>query len=190
MLRAALALLTGLLATAPMRAQAGPSKPAPPATRKPAPPAPAPTPRLLLDLASGKQRLADLIDPALGLWFIDHFEGPGEDGNTMEDLHVCPRELDKLVQARWASVVDEIRSSKETAHLTCAATPQPTCRAGGAGEWDPVFHFSFGTRGSGAHRTLVLRAIAIDDEVLVDPDHLAVEHARQAKLLAQPTRCP
>jgi hypothetical protein len=141
----------------------------------------------VLDLASGNQPLADLIDPAVGLLFVDHFEGPGEDGNTIEDLHVCPRDLATFVEARWPSVVAEIRSAQD--HVACKARP-PTCQAGGAGEWDPVFHVTFGTRGTGRGQRLVLRAIAIDDEVLADPDRLAIEHARQANLLAHLASCP
>jgi hypothetical protein len=62
------------------------------------------------------------------------------------------------------------------------APPKAAPPVGGAGEWDPVVHFMFGTRGRG--RPLVLRAIAIDGEVLVGTDDLAIEHASQANLLA------
>jgi len=81
-----------------------------------------------------------------------------------------------------AKPVAAIQAAKQTDHLACTAGPPPTCRAGGAGEWDPVVHFMFGTGGRG--RPLVLRAIAIDDEVLVGTDDLAIEHANQANLLA------
>lgn len=154
----------------------------------------APTTKQLLDLvrelASGKQPLAELLDPSVGLLFMDRFEGPGEDGNTIEDLHVCPRNLEAFRKARWASVADAIRWAQKTDHLVCTARPRPTCQAGGAGEWDPVFHFTFGPRSSGHGSKLVLRAIAIDDEVLADPDRLGTLHAEQANLLAHIASCP
>lgn len=185
---AAVLLVAGFLSTTQVRAQPGAPPLPKPAARRPAPRLPA-TRQLLRELASGTQPLADLIDPAVGLLFVDHFEGPGEDGNTIEDLHVCPRDLASFVEARWPAVVAAIRSAQDTDHVTCKARP-PTCRAGGAGEWDPVFHFVFGSRGTGRGQRLVLRAIAIDDEVLVDPDRLAIEHARQASLLTHLAGCP
>lgn len=188
MSRVAVLLVAGFLSTTQVRAQPAPPLPKPPA-RRPTPPPTKPTRQLVLDLASGKQPLADLIDPAVGLLFVDHFEGPGEDGNTIEDLHVCPRDLGTFVAARWPSVVAAIRSAQDSDHLACKARP-PTCQAGGASEWDPVFHVTFGTRGTGRGQRLVLRAIAIDDEVLANPERLAIEHARQADLLTHLAGCP
>lgn len=197
---AALSLVVGPLFTPAARAQTKPQTQSTPSPRPPPAPQaqaptkpqakPAPTKQLLLDLASEKQPLADLIDPAVGLLFMDHFQGPGEDGNTIEDLHVCPRDLAAFAKGRWSSVASTIRQAKEADHLTCAATPLPICQAGGAGEWDPVTHFMFGTRGTGSGTRLVLRAIAIDDEVLVSSERVASEHAGQAKLLAHVANCP
>jgi hypothetical protein len=186
MYRVAVVFLVGCLSTVAVPEQTNP--PSKPQVQS----AVAPTKQRLLDLllalANGRQPLAELLDPSVGLLFMDHFEGPGEDGNTIEDLHVCPRDLAAFARARWVEVTGAIRRAQEADRLACTTAPQPTCQAGGAAEWDPVLHFTFGTRDRGPR--LVLRAIAIDDEVLADPDRLAIEHANQANLLAHLANCP
>lgn len=56
-------------------------------------------------------------------------------------------------------------------------------------EWDPAIHFVFRLD---PDRGLLLRAITVDDEVLVDPGAIDKEHRTQARLidtLAKPG-CP
>ncbi|HEX4420853.1 MAG TPA: hypothetical protein VH165_23215 [Kofleriaceae bacterium] len=155
------------------------AEPAPPARQAPAahPASTAPSPRLLHELATGKRRLADVMDPSTGLLFMDHCDRPGEDASTKEDRHVCPGELAKFTRERWTEIAEAIEHA-DAEHLTCT---QNACRVGGAGEWDPVYHFTFGPRG--------VRGIAIDDEVLVGAGEIAAEHARQARQLAQLAAC-
>jgi hypothetical protein len=182
MSRAALTVLVLTTLTAPAGAA--------PAGAAPAPTDTIPTPQLLVELATGKRAVGELVDAQRGLLFMDHFQGPGEGGSTIENTRACTGELAKLVKRRWPQIADAIKTAKANGSLTCKPAAL-TCRAGGQGEWDAVLHFTFAAHTPAtAGRPLDLVAIAIDDEVLVGDDAVAAEHARQARQLAELTPCP
>jgi hypothetical protein len=142
------------------------------------------TQRLMLDLADAPGKLVDLVDPKVGLVFIDHMPEPEPTGKPRE-LHVC--DVAKLGVFK-TEIAPAIKAARKNGSLTCSNSGGSTCRAGGQGEWDPVLHFQFVKDDGGQ---LFLHAIAIDDEVLVGDDTIRAEHAAQAKLIAKlATACP
>ena len=162
---------------APARAD----QPAPPPVK---PVATRPTPQLLLELAGKPDQVPASLDPATGLVFIDHFPGPGEGTpRPRGDQHLCGAALTKFLDKTWKTeIADAIKNGKANDRLSCDGD---ACRAGGAGEWDPVYHFHF------APGKLTLVAVTIDDEVLVGEPTIEKEHAKQAKLIAKhKVACP
>ena len=141
---------------------------------------PAPTVKLVTGMST---HFADFVDPAVGLVFIDHFTPPGEGSATpARELHVCdPAKLASVIKTEIAPAITAAVTNNA---LRCDGL---SCRAGGAGEWDPVLHFRFAASGS----KLYLRAITIDDEVLVGESTVQAEHDAQDKLIVKlSTKCP
>lgn len=125
------------------------------------------------------QRVREMVDPAVGLVFLDRFFEPGEPPGTTSERHLCDAELDRFLRTEWAREVGRaITAAQENGLVACS---KDTCRAGGRGEYDPVFHFHF-ARTAGR---LVLRAVSYDDEVLVSADDIRAEHAMQAALVVK-----
>ena len=139
-----------------------------------------PTVAQLSALADKPDKVVDLVDAKVGIVFIDHFAPPGEDATPWQprELHLCDgKQLAKLFASDVAPALTAARSASA---IACNGSQ---CRAGGTGEWDPVYHFAFkGDR---------LAAITIDDEVLVADDAVNAELDAQAKLIAKLSgKCP
>lgn len=151
---------------------------APPPANVGAAPAAAPTVALIVELARPVRAL-ELVDPDRGLVFVDAFLEPGEPSGTTSERHLCGAELDRFMHDEWTEVVAAaITGAQDNGSVVCADL---ACRAGGRGEWDPVFHFDF-VRGP---RGLALRSISYDDEVLRGQADVAAEHAKTARLVAR-----
>jgi len=144
------------------------------------------TTRLVRDLAANRARVAARIDPAAGLVFLDHYLEPGEPPGTTSEDHLCGDAVRTFLRTRWTKEVAPAITAA-VANKTLACPTATECRAGGQGEWDPVWHFKFVERGG----RLVLRAVTEDDEVLVGDADVAAEHAAQDQRIAKLAgRCP
>jgi hypothetical protein len=134
---------------------------------------------LLLELAAKRARVIELVDPAMGLVFLDHFLEPGEPPGTTSEQHLCGGAIQKLLKTVWIQEIGPaITAARDNKSLVCTSTTE--CSAGGRGEWDTVWHFKFIKDKAGK---LFLRAVTEDDEVLVDPAEVAKEHAGQTKVI-------
>ncbi|HEY8141254.1 MAG TPA: hypothetical protein VIG06_01235 [Kofleriaceae bacterium] len=148
---------------------------------------------MMLHIADRSLPLSRFIDERAGVVLLDRFEGPaGEDAPPQVEKLFCGRALTRLVRdwQRRASDPIGIPSTRDNDALECRNRPgPPTCTFGRSMEWDPAIHFVFRLD---PDRGLLLRAITVDDEVLVDPREIDKEHRAQARLiesLAKPG-CP
>ena len=134
---------------------------------------------LLLELAGKRARVIELVDPAMGLVFLDHYLEPGEPPGTTSEQHLCGAAIQKFLKDVWTQEIGPaITGARDSKTLACTSATE--CSAGGAGEWDTVWHFKFIKDKAGR---LFLRAITEDDEVLVEPAAIAKEHAGQTKVI-------
>ena len=108
---------------------------------------------------------------------------------------LCGEALDRFVagwQRRLADRAEGLRQNDELGFLACRNRPgPPTCTFGRSMEWDPAVHFVFGLDAEPG-RGLRLRAVTLDDEVLVGAADVATEHRAQARVIARLLRrgCP
>jgi len=150
----------------------------------------------MLAIADGKDQLAHYVDDRTGVVFIDDSPDPsdGASGTRPERPALeCGARLTALIakwEQRMASKTDGVRAAYDENRLTCVNRPPPaTCTFGRSGEWDPAVHFVFRVD---AARGVMLRAITLDDEVLVDSKVVDARHRSHARLterLAAPG-CP
>jgi len=140
---------------------------------------------MMLHIADRSLPLARLVDQRAGVVLIDHFAGAGDTPNPVVEKQLCGRALSRFVRdwQRRASDRFGFRDAYDQGFLECRNRPgPPTCTVGRSMEWDPATHFIFRLD---PDRGLLLAAITIDDEVLVDPRTTDREHRTQARLIAR-----
>ena len=140
------------------------------------------TQRMMLDVASGAWSLDHFVDRDAGVVVVDHTESPADEPAPQVEKRFCGRALTQTIRA-WQRRSAEIRRSHDEGFLSCRNRPgPPTCTFGRSMEWDQAIHFIFRTD---PDRGLLLTAITIDDEVLVDPRAVDREHRAQTRLIAR-----
>ena len=133
----------------------------------------APNHSLMLSIADGKISMSQLVPPSRGVVYIDHGGNPSGMPRRDSDGVRCGAQLAALfdrVQKKLAHPVIGLRVTYQEARLVCGTSPYPTCIWRGGSEWDPTIHFVFR---DDAVNGLVLRAIVLEDELLVDPAMVA-----------------
>ncbi|MBK9031089.1 MAG: hypothetical protein IPL61_07100 [Myxococcales bacterium] len=137
---------------------------------------------LMRELAAGTRPFASLVDRAAGVVFIDHFDGAGDPQPVIE-RRLCGRALDRQLRKVKGWMFAALHGDPEVGAPRCHNRPGPPgCTFGGSMAWDPAVHLHFRLD---PDRGVVLRAITVDDEVLVDPAAVAAEHRAQARLIAR-----
>jgi hypothetical protein len=121
---------------------------------------------LMLSLADGKIPMSQLVDPSAGVVFIDHSGNPSGMPRRDHDGVRCGAELAALFDRFQKQLAHGLRATYQEARLTCSTSPYLVCTWRGSMEWDPTTYFVFR---DDAARGLMLRAIVIEDELLVDP---------------------
>lgn len=135
------------------------------------------------DLAEGRRPMSDVIDPAAGVVVLDHFSGaagePGRPSETLACGAALTRQLRRVKGWLYAAVhTDDV----DEGGLACRNRPSPQCSIGGTMEYDPVLRLHFRVDGD---RGVVLHAITIDDEALVDAREIAADHRRHGRRIAR-----
>jgi hypothetical protein len=154
----------------------GPAAAAPPAAPMVA------TKALVRTIARDRRVLPALVDRGAGVVFIDHFVGPG-DPHPARAHRLCGRAIDRQLRIVRGWLFAQVRGDPPAGELQCSNRPgPPQCTFGRVMEWDPAVHLRFRVD---PDRGLVLVAIAVDDEVLVDEVAVAAEHRAQAALIAR-----
>lgn len=131
------------------------------------------------DLAEGRRAMRDVIDPAAGVVVLDHFTGaaggPGGPSERLACGAALTRQLRRVKGWLYAAVhTDDV----DEGGLSCRNRPSPVCTIGGTMEYDPVLRLHFRVDDD---RGVVLHAITIDDEVLVDAREIAADHRAHAR---------
>lgn len=152
-------------------------------TPRPARAAPtAATKALVRSIARDRRVLAALIDRDAGVVFIDHFEGAADPRPRRAEL-LCGAALTRQLRIVRGWLFAQLRGEPPLGELRCSNRPgPPQCTFGRAMEWDPAVHLRFRVD---PDRGLVLAAITVDDEVLVDEAAVAAEHRAQAAEIAR-----
>lgn len=140
---------------------------------------------LVKQLANGALKLAGLIEPTRGLLWVDHFVGPSEERRAPVAKRLCGVELGGQRAAIEQRLIDDAKRTLEAreGEITCEAEfGGTTCTVGATMEWDAAVHLVFDKRAAtkGAPERYVLRAVFIDDEVLVDEDGVKAARAKLA----------
>lgn len=153
------------------------------ATARAAPPPPtAATKALMRSIARDRRVLAALVDRDAGVVFIDHFEGAADARPRRAEL-LCGAALTRQLRIVRGWLFAQLRGDPPLGELACTNRPgPPRCTFGRAMEWDPAVHVWFRNEPT---RGLVLTAITVDDEVLVDPAAIDAEHRAQAAEIAR-----
>lgn len=129
---------------------------------------------LMLALADGKLPFATLVDAHRGVMFVDNSGDPSGGQSPRDPSGVrCGAALTTLLdlwQKRLANKTTGLRKTYEEGRLECVQTPTPACIWRGSSEWDPTVYFLFRADSNGELR---LRAIDLEDELLVDPARVA-----------------
>jgi len=155
-----------------------------PRSRAPEDPHPrAVTQRFALKLAAGSWALADYVDPAVGVVYLDVAQGLSDRPRRgAAELACGPAIAKRLKQARRV-LHDKLLGDHATGGLTCSNRPgPPTCSAGGATEGDSLIRLVFR---DGPDRGVRLTAIIVDDDyVHADQPEIDRNRAAQAHRIA------
>jgi len=152
------------------------------ATTAYAEPPKAATKALVNELAAGKRKLADLVDPKAGVVLLERFDGPGEPPPKKTSKLLCGKQLTNTIATWQARLAKEVPDYAKEGHVDCENKPAPMCTYGRVGEWDPAIHLRFRLDDD---KGLLLTAISIDDEVLVDEAVVEREHRTQTRLITK-----
>ena len=158
------------------------------ARAQPAPPTVA-TKALLRSLGRDRRALAAMVDRAAGVAYVDHFEGPSGEGPAPREALLCGRALDRQLKVVRGWLFAQLHDDAAADLISCTNRGgPPRCTFGATMEWDPAVHLQFRVD---PVRGLVLAAILVDDEVLVDGAAVEREHRAQAAAVARLTarRC-
>lgn len=143
-------------------------------------PAPKPSKDWLIGLAAGHTPLDTAIDPSRGLMLVDMYQGAEGAPNPRGKVHICAAQMTAFRDTWQSEIAKKLQGQPDT--ITCDAS---TCRVGGEGEWDPVYHFYTADH----EGTLVIVGIGILDEVAVPPQHLDPELEEVAKTVSGAPHC-
>lgn len=148
------------------------------------------TQRLVLALAAGTWALADYVDPAIGLVYLDREESMEEGPRRSRRLQalLCGAPLTRQLPRIRALLHDKLLADTATGGLACHNRPgPPRCSMGGTTEYDTRVDLVFAVDGA---RGVRLRAVVLRPDGVHAPDeHLAKEQAaidRQVAKLAAP----
>ncbi len=140
------------------------------------------TKALVRSIARDRRVLAALVDRDAGVVFIDHVEGAGAPRPRRAEL-LCGAALTRQLRIVRGWLFAQLRGEPPLGQLRCSNRPgPPQCTFGRAMAWDPAVHLRFRVD---PDRGLVLVAISVDDESLVDDATLAAEHRAQAAEIAR-----
>ena len=142
------------------------------------------------ELARDRAALDAVVDRAAGVVFIDHFTGAAGGPSGPPPRLLCGRALERRLRIVQRWMADGARAETGDGGPFCHNRPgPPTCTIGLSMEYDPGIHFQFRVDPA---RGVVLRAITLDDEVLVDAAEIGREHRDQARIVERlgATSCP
>lgn len=151
-------------------------------------PEPAPTTpqEAVAGLAKGTIALGSLVDPAHGLIYVDHYDGPVDEPPKPVAKRFCGAKS-AAERAALATRVHEdakrVVEEADGATIPCGpAFGGTTCTVGATMEWDPAVHLVFDTVAATKTQAarVTLRAVLIDDDVLVSEELVQSQHAKLA----------
>lgn len=127
-------------------------------------------------LSRGEVAVSALIDPKRGLIVVDHFDGASDEPRRKVEQRYCGDALQRTMAELGPRLVDASkRRLDDGVAIECApGFGGMACVVGATMEWDPAVHLVFTAASAGAGVDgLALRAVAIDDEVLVTDELVA-----------------
>lgn len=146
-----------------------------PAVAAAEPPTPVVTKAFVRDIAAGKLKAADLIDPALGIVVIDYITDE-QDPITKSARRLCGAAAEAHVTS-W--VKRHMRPALALGELfSCTNRPRPTCTVGYIGEMSNKTEYEFRPMPDG---TLVIDTMITSDSTYAQKDKPRVVARLRAK---------